>query len=125
MISVYLGGFLGGVPWFLLATAVAISDVLAYRRRVATTARCIRVTDEPEGIVVHTLERVPVADEGGYAYLRSKGPSIEVGRAVTISYDPKHAHEVFLADRHPRISPRPVIGLAGIGVVQIALSIVL
>ncbi|MEU3352659.1 hypothetical protein [Streptomyces sp. NPDC037389] len=119
-----MNGFVGGAVWLLIAAGVAVGDVLSYRRRVTTRAVCWSVADEPKGIVKHSLERVRVADEGKLAVLRTKGPSVGVGRAVTISYDPKRAGEVYLADRHPRISPRPVIGLAGIGVAQIVLGLI-
>ncbi|MFG2178946.1 hypothetical protein ACGFLS_09515 [Streptomyces abikoensis] len=124
MISVHASGFAGGAVWLLIAAGLAVGDVLAYRRRVTTRAVCRQVVDGPKGIVKHSLERVPLADEGKLVVLRTKGPSVGAGRAVAISYDPKRDHEVFLADRHPRMTDRPAI-VAAIGVVQIAVSIAL
>ncbi|AZQ72167.1 hypothetical protein EKH77_13920 [Streptomyces luteoverticillatus] len=124
MISVHVSGFVGGALWLLIAAGVAVSDLLAYRRRVTTRAVCVSVHDEPEGIVRHHLERVPVTDERRSVLFRTKGPSVGVGRAVTISYDPKRDHEVFLADRHPRISWQPVLALAGIGVALIVMGLI-
>ncbi|MFD8995637.1 hypothetical protein [Streptomyces abikoensis] len=123
MLNVSVGGFAGGAVWLLIAAGLAVGDLLAHRRRVTTRAVCRHVVDEPKGIVKHSLERVPLAGEGKLVVLRTKGPSVGAGRAVTISYDPKRDHEVFLADRHPRMTGRPVI-VAAIGVVQILLGLI-
>ncbi|GAA2469641.1 hypothetical protein ACFPFX_35115 [Streptomyces mauvecolor] len=112
--------FAGGVAWILCAVGLAISDLYSYRRRVSTRARCIAVERESGGIVRHTLERIPVGDERKLASLRTKGESVRVNKVLTISYDPRQPHEVFVAESHPRIARlRGEILVAGIGGVQI------
>lgn len=96
--------FLGGAAWVASAVGLAVADLASYRRRVTAPARCIGVKNEPGGLVRHTLERVPVAQEKKLVTLRTKSQVVELDRALKISYDPKHAHEVFVADRHPRIA---------------------
>ncbi|GHI39963.1 hypothetical protein [Streptomyces violascens] len=112
--------FIGGAAWVACAAGLAAADLAAYRRRVTTPARCIHVENEPGGIVRHTLERLPVANEKKLATLRTKSQAVRPGGVLKISYDPKHAHEVFLADRHPRIARlRGEILIAAIGCAQI------
>ncbi|MFI8941148.1 hypothetical protein [Streptomyces syringium] len=60
--------------------------------------------EEPKGTVRHTLERIPVGDEKKLVALRTKGVSCAVDASLKISYDPKRAHEVFVASRHPRMA---------------------
>ncbi|MBX7465911.1 hypothetical protein CG740_28130 [Streptomyces sp. CB01201] len=112
--------FLEGMAWVSCAVGLAVADIYAHRRRVTTSARCIHVESEPGGIARHTLERVPVASEKKLVTLRTKGEAVRPQGVVKISYDPKNAHEVFVAAEHPRISRlRGELFIAGIGFVQI------
>ena len=102
------------------AVGLAVADVFSYRRRVTTPARCIHVEMESSGIALHTLERVPVADEKKLVALRTKGEVVRPQGVLKISYDPKNAHEVFVATAHPRISRlRGEMFIAAIGFAQI------
>lgn len=71
-------------------------------------------------MVRHTLERIPVGSEKKLVALRTKGLSCAVDASLKISYDPKRAHEVFEASRHPRVSRwQTEAVVAVIGVAQI------
>ncbi|MFE9538166.1 hypothetical protein [Streptomyces sp. NPDC006691] len=112
--------FLGGVPWIFCAVGLAVADCCAYRRRVTTSARCIHVEIEADGMARHTLERVPVGSERKLVTLRTKREVVHPQGVLKISYDPKNAHEVFVASEHPRIYRlRGEIFIAGIGFAQI------
>ncbi len=57
--------------------------------------------------------------------LRTKGISVEVGRPISISYDPKRVHEIYVADRHPRFAYlRAIVGSALIGILLIGYALV-
>ncbi|MEU6053131.1 hypothetical protein ABZ829_22190 [Streptomyces xanthochromogenes] len=112
--------FIGGIAWVACAVGLAVADFYAYHRRVTTSARCIHVENEAGGITRHTLERVPVGSERKLVTLRTKREVIQPEGVLKISYDPKSAHEVFVASEHPRIYRlRGEIFIAGIGFTQI------
>ncbi|MFI6056081.1 hypothetical protein ACIBCO_39190 [Streptomyces violascens] len=105
-----------GFVWLLFGAVLAVSDVLAWRRRVIVPARCTSLNDELDGIVRHLLERQPIGREEPLVLLRTKGARVEVGAPVKLSYDPKRPHQVFIAAEHPRIEHTTGVAMsAGIG----------
>ncbi|MEU3373768.1 hypothetical protein ACFYM2_28570 [Streptomyces sp. NPDC006711] len=63
---------------------------------------------------------MPIADERKLVTLRTKGEVVRPQGVLKISYDPKNAHEVFVATEHPRISRlRGEVFIAAIGLAQI------
>ncbi|MEU1781224.1 MULTISPECIES: hypothetical protein [Streptomyces] len=111
--------FAGGAVWLACAVWFLLADLRAYRRRVSTIAVCVAISED-RGMVRHTLERVPVADEKKLVSLWEKTACVGVGKALRISYDPKRPREVFVESRHPRIVGWSThITLVVIGIVQI------
>ncbi|MFD7339278.1 hypothetical protein ACFV98_25175 [Streptomyces violascens] len=97
--------FISGLAWLILSSALAVSNMRSYRRRVTVEARCVLVTRISRGKFSYLLRRKPVAGESRNVSLDDgKGPRLRLNEELEITYDPKNAHLIYAGKIYPRFT---------------------